>query len=99
MFFCPFLCCFFKLLLVCSVDLGHLRCQWVLQVWALQKRQDALEHLDDLRGRLPIGGDKQLYTDISIRINVRVVDLSDKFDLWGLEGVLGGEHHVHLEGT
>jgi hypothetical protein len=81
---------------VSLVDVGNLGHQRVVRVGICEHRADGKENLGDCESRAPLVP-QDVQTDAAVRVDVGVVDTSGEVDLWGLEGVVGGEVNVEEE--
>jgi len=76
-------------------DLGHQR---VVGVGVAQERTDRQQNLADGESRRPLGSE-YVQADATVRVYIRMVDLSCEAHLWRLEWIVSGEVNSEKENT
>lgn len=72
------------------VDVGNLRDQGIIGIWIGEHGADGEKDLGDSQGGGPLVTEN-IQTDGTIGIDIGMVDPSDKVDLWGFKGIIGGK--------
>jgi len=76
-------------------DLWHQR---VVGVWVAQERADRKQNLADGESRRPLGSE-YVQADATVRVYIRMIDLSCEAHLWRLEWIVSGEVNSEKENT